>query len=126
TLWMVLIVVLFSKVLTLVYLMMNEDVLFDRQYSHGAALTVRAYWAARAAPPAGRRVSLALQRHLRPASAERRCRCRASDTRHPAPARAAPPAGRRPRRCAGGPPRASITGPTATSSLGRCRTSWAR
>ena len=27
TLWMVLIVVLFSKVLTLVYLMMNEDVL---------------------------------------------------------------------------------------------------
>ncbi|MBD7976921.1 MULTISPECIES: ATP-binding protein [Pseudomonas] len=46
TLWMVLIVVLFSKVLTLVYLMMNEDVLFDRQYSHGAALTVRAYWAA--------------------------------------------------------------------------------
>ena len=35
TLWMVLIVVLFSKVLTLVYLMTNEDVLVDRQYSHG-------------------------------------------------------------------------------------------
>ncbi|QLF93185.1 HAMP domain-containing protein [Pseudomonas sp. ABC1] len=46
TLWMVLIVVLFSKVLTLVYLMANEDVLVDRQYSHGAALTLRAYWAA--------------------------------------------------------------------------------
>ena len=37
TLWLVLIVVLFSKALTLVYLMMNEDVLVDRQYSHGAA-----------------------------------------------------------------------------------------
>lgn len=46
TLWLVLVVVLFSKVLTLVYLMMNEDVLVDRQYSHGAALTLRAYWAA--------------------------------------------------------------------------------
>nr|WP_250646430.1 ATP-binding protein [Pseudomonas oligotrophica] len=43
---MVLVVVLFSKVLTLVYLMANEDVLVDRQYSHGAALTLRAYWAA--------------------------------------------------------------------------------
>ena len=30
---MVLIVVLFSKALTLVYLLMNEDVLVDRQYS---------------------------------------------------------------------------------------------
>ena len=30
TLWLVLIVVLFSKALTLVYLMMNEDVLVDR------------------------------------------------------------------------------------------------
>ena len=46
TLWMVLIVVLFSKVLMLVYLMMNEDVMVDRQYRHGAALTLRAYWAA--------------------------------------------------------------------------------
>lgn len=46
TLWLVLMVVLFSKALTLVYLMMNEDVLVDRQYSHGAALTLRAYWAA--------------------------------------------------------------------------------
>lgn len=46
TLWLVLIVVLFSKALTLIYLMMNEDVLVDRQYSHGAALTLRAYWAA--------------------------------------------------------------------------------
>ncbi|MDD0845149.1 ATP-binding protein [Pseudomonas sp. Gutcm_11s] len=46
TLWLVLIVVLFSKALTLVYLMMNEDMLVDRQYSHGAALTLRAYWAA--------------------------------------------------------------------------------
>ncbi|MGH8434956.1 MAG: ATP-binding protein [Pseudomonas sp.] len=45
TLWLVLVVVLFSKALTLVYLMMNEDVLVDRQYSHGAALTVRVYWA---------------------------------------------------------------------------------
>lgn len=46
TLWMVLLAILFSKALTLVYLMMNEDVLVDRQYSHGAALTLRAYWAA--------------------------------------------------------------------------------
>ena len=46
TLWMVLIVVLFSKVLMLVYLMMNDDMLVDRQYSHGAALTLRAYWVA--------------------------------------------------------------------------------
>lgn len=41
-----LIVVLFSKALTLVYLLMNEDVLVDWQYSHGVALTLRAYWAA--------------------------------------------------------------------------------
>ncbi|WP_417661671.1 ATP-binding protein [Pseudomonas sp.] len=46
TLWLVLVVVLFSKALTLVYLLMNEDMLVDRQYSHGAALTLRAYWAA--------------------------------------------------------------------------------
>ncbi len=46
TLWLVLGVVLFSKALTLVYLMMNEDMLVDRQYSHGTALTVRSYWAA--------------------------------------------------------------------------------
>lgn len=46
TLWLVLAVVLFSKALTLVYLLMNEDVLVDRQYSHGVALTLRAYWAA--------------------------------------------------------------------------------
>lgn len=46
TLWLVLVVVLFSKALTLVYLMANEDMLVDRQYSHGAALTLRAYWAA--------------------------------------------------------------------------------
>lgn len=43
---MVLLAVLFSKALTLIYLMLNEDVLVDRQYSHGAALTLRAYWAA--------------------------------------------------------------------------------
>ena len=42
TLWLVLIVVLFSKALTLVYLLMNEDMLVDRQYSHGVALTLRA------------------------------------------------------------------------------------
>ncbi|QEY57713.1 HAMP domain-containing protein [Pseudomonas sp. C27(2019)] len=45
TLWMVLLAVLFSKAQTLIYLMLNEDVLVDRQYSHGAALTLRAYWA---------------------------------------------------------------------------------
>ncbi len=43
---MVLLAVLFSKALTLVYLLLNDDVLVDRQYSHGAALTLRAYWAA--------------------------------------------------------------------------------
>lgn len=42
----VLLAVLFSKALTLVYLVLNDDVLVDRQYSHGAALTLRAYWAA--------------------------------------------------------------------------------
>lgn len=46
TLWLVLVVVLFSKALTLVYLMANEDMIVDRQYSHGAGLTLRAYWAA--------------------------------------------------------------------------------
>src|SRR5690606_91509 len=46
TLWLVLGVVLFSKALTLIYLLFNEDLLVDRQYSHGAALTLRAYWAA--------------------------------------------------------------------------------
>ena len=46
TLWLVLIVVLFSPALPIVYLLMNEDVLVDRQYSHGVALTLRAYWAA--------------------------------------------------------------------------------
>ncbi|WP_027598253.1 ATP-binding protein [Pseudomonas sp. MOIL14HWK12:I2] len=45
SLWMVLLAVLFSKALTLVYLLLNEDVLVDRQYSHGAALTLKAYWA---------------------------------------------------------------------------------
>jgi len=45
TLWLVLGVVLFSKALTLIYLLFNEDVLLDRQYSHGAALTLRAFWA---------------------------------------------------------------------------------
>lgn len=45
TLWMVLLAVLFSKALTLVYLVLHDDVLVDRQYSHGAALTLRAYWA---------------------------------------------------------------------------------
>ena len=46
TLWLVLVVVLFSKALTLLYLLANEDMLVDRQYSHGTALTLRAYWAA--------------------------------------------------------------------------------
>ncbi|TWH76131.1 two-component system osmolarity sensor histidine kinase EnvZ [Azomonas agilis] len=45
TLWLVLAVVLFSEVLTLVYLLMHEDVLVDRQYSHGTALALRSYWA---------------------------------------------------------------------------------
>lgn len=45
-LWMVLTVVLFSKALTLVYLLFNEDMLVDRQYSHGTAMTLRAYWVA--------------------------------------------------------------------------------
>lgn len=45
TLLLVLLVTLFSKVLTLVYLMSNEDLLVDRQYSHGTAMLVHAYWA---------------------------------------------------------------------------------
>lgn len=43
-LWLILIIVLFSKALTLGYLVLNEDVLVDRQYSHGAAMLIRAYW----------------------------------------------------------------------------------
>ena len=43
---LVLSVVLFSKALTLAYLMLNEEMLVDRQYTHGAALTLRAFWAA--------------------------------------------------------------------------------
>ncbi|SDT10086.1 Osmolarity sensor protein envZ [Halopseudomonas litoralis] len=45
TLLLVLLVTLFSKILTLVYLMSNEDLLVDRQYSHGSAMLVHAYWA---------------------------------------------------------------------------------
>ena len=41
TLWMVLLAVLFSKALTLIYLMLNEDVLVDRQYSQKHAALVR-------------------------------------------------------------------------------------
>lgn len=44
-LWLILIIVLFSKALTLGYLVLNEDVLVDRQYSHGAVMIIRAYWA---------------------------------------------------------------------------------
>ena len=43
---LVLFVVMFSKALTLAYLMFNEEMLVDRQYTHGAALTLRAFWAA--------------------------------------------------------------------------------
>ena len=43
---LVLSVVLFSKALTLAYLMLNEEMLVDRQYTHGAALTLRSFWAA--------------------------------------------------------------------------------
>lgn len=43
-LWLILVIVLFSKALTLGYLLLNEDVLVDRQYSHGAAMLIRAYW----------------------------------------------------------------------------------
>lgn len=50
---MVLLAVLFSKALTLIYLLLNDDVLVDRQYSHGAALTLRAYWAAPASEQQG-------------------------------------------------------------------------
>ena len=45
TLLLVLLTLLFSKILTLVYLMSNEDLLVDRQYSHGTAMMVHAYWA---------------------------------------------------------------------------------
>ncbi len=44
TILLVLLVTLFSKVLTLVYLLSNEDLLVDRQYSHGTAMLVRSYW----------------------------------------------------------------------------------
>ena len=43
---LVLFVVMFSKALTLAYLMFDQEMLVDRQYTHGAALTLRAFWAA--------------------------------------------------------------------------------
>lgn len=43
TLLLVLLVTLFSKVLTMLYLLSNEDLLVDRQYSHGTAMLIRAY-----------------------------------------------------------------------------------
>ena len=58
---MVLLAVLFSKALTLIYLLLNDDVLVDRQYSLGAALTLRAYWAA----PASEQASIAEAAGLR-------------------------------------------------------------
>ncbi|WP_328795676.1 ATP-binding protein [Halopseudomonas xiamenensis] len=45
TLLLVLLTLMFSKILTLVYLVSNEDLLVDRQYSHGTAMLVHAYWA---------------------------------------------------------------------------------
>ena len=45
TLLLVLLPLLFSKILTLLYLISNEDLLVDRQYSHGTAMLVHAYWA---------------------------------------------------------------------------------
>ena len=45
TLLLVLLTLLFSKILTLLYLVSNEDLLVDRQYSHGTAMLVHAYWA---------------------------------------------------------------------------------
>lgn len=45
TLLLVLLTLSFSKILTLLYLVSNEDLLVDRQYSHGTAMLVHAYWA---------------------------------------------------------------------------------
>lgn len=45
TILLVLVVTLFSKLLTMIYLLSNEDLLVDRQYSHGTAMLIRAYWA---------------------------------------------------------------------------------
>ena len=45
TLLLVLVTLLVSKILTLLYLVSHEDLLVDRQYSHGTAMLVRAYWA---------------------------------------------------------------------------------
>jgi len=45
TILLVLLVTLFSKLLTMLYLMSNEDLLVDRQYSHGTAMLISAYWA---------------------------------------------------------------------------------
>jgi two-component system osmolarity sensor histidine kinase EnvZ len=46
TIMLVLLVTLFSKLLTMFYLMSNEDLLVDRQYSHGTAMLIGSYWAA--------------------------------------------------------------------------------
>tara|TARA_R110001599_G_scaffold191150_1_gene385903 strand:- start:8819 stop:10120 length:1302 start_codon:yes stop_codon:yes gene_type:complete len=45
TITLVLLVTLFSKILTMLYLLANEDLLVDRQYSHGTAMLVTSYWA---------------------------------------------------------------------------------
>lgn len=46
TLWLVVLVLLFSKALTLAYILSDENTLVDRQFSHGLGLALRAYWAA--------------------------------------------------------------------------------
>ncbi|MFO7705953.1 MAG: hypothetical protein R6V43_12615, partial [Halopseudomonas sp.] len=46
TILLVLLVTLFSKMLTMLYLVSNEDLLVDRQYSHGTAMLISSYWAA--------------------------------------------------------------------------------
>ena len=45
TITLVLLVMLLSKILTMFYLLANEDLLVDRQYSHGTAMLIGSYWA---------------------------------------------------------------------------------
>jgi len=46
TFCLVLVAILFSKFTTFIYLLLNDDILVDKQYSYGTAALIRAYWAA--------------------------------------------------------------------------------
>jgi len=42
--WLICCAMIFSKIMTLVYIFFNEDALVDRQYSYGISAVIRTYW----------------------------------------------------------------------------------